>query len=58
MTRLEIKKHNTILIEKQPKYQPYHQKKIRKYEYLTGEDILPPNQQQKIEQAKCTYSPL
>ena len=25
---------------------------IRKYEYLTGEDILPSNQQQIIEQAK------
>ena len=32
--------------------------KIQKYEYLTGEDILPPNQQQMIEQAKFTYSPL
>ena len=32
--------------------------KIRKYEYLTGEDILPSNQQQIIEQAKFTYSPL
>ena len=31
---------------------------IRKYEYLTGEDILPSNQQQIIEQAKFTYSPL
>ena len=30
--------------------------KIHKYEYLTGEDILPPNQQQIIEQAKFTYS--
>ena len=29
--------------------------KIHKYEYLTGEDILPSNQQQIIEQA---YSPL
>ena len=29
-----------------------------KYEYLTGEDILPPNQQQIIEQARFTYSPL
>ena len=28
---------------------------IRKYEYLTGEDILPSNQQQIIEQAKFTY---
>ena len=30
---------------------------IKKYEYLTGEDILPCNQQQ-MEQAKLTYSPL
>ena len=32
--------------------------KIDKYEYLTGEDILPTNKQQIIEQAKFTYSPL
>ena len=32
--------------------------KIHKYEYLTGEDILPSNQQQIIEQGKFTYSPL
>ena len=32
--------------------------KIDKYEYLTGEEILPPNQQQITEQAKFTYSPL
>ena len=31
--------------------------KIRKYEYLTAEDILPSNQQQIIEQTKFTYSP-
>ena len=31
---------------------------IHKYEYLTGEDILPSNQQQITEQAKFTYSPL
>ena len=29
--------------------------KIHKYEYLTGEDILPSNQQQIIEQAKFIY---
>ena len=28
------------------------------YEYLTGEDILPSNQEQMIEQTKFTYSPL
>ena len=31
--------------------------KIDTYEYLTGEEILPSNQQQMIEQAKMTYSP-
>ena len=33
-------------------------KKFAKYEYLTGEEILPSNQQQIIEQAKFTYFPL
>ena len=32
--------------------------KIDKYEYLTGEKILPSNQQQIIEEAKFTYYPL
>ena len=32
--------------------------KIHKYEYLTGEDMLPFNQQQIIEQARFTNSPL
>ena len=32
--------------------------KIDKYEYLTGEEILPSNQQQIIQQTKFTYSPL
>ena len=32
--------------------------KPHKYEYLTGEDILPCNQQQIIEQTRFTYSPL
>ena len=32
--------------------------KIDKYEYLTGEEILPSNQQQIIEQAKFSYSPV
>ena len=33
-------------------------KKLGKYEYLIGEEILPSNQKQIIEQAKFTYSPL
>ena len=32
--------------------------KIDKYEYLTGKEILPSNQQQIIQQTKFTYSPL
>ena len=32
--------------------------KFHKYEYLTGEEILPSNQQQIIDQARFTYSPL
>ena len=32
--------------------------KIDKYEYLTGKEILPSNQQQIIGQAKFAYSPL
>ena len=32
--------------------------KIHKYEYHAGEDILPSNQQQIIEQVQFTYSPL
>ena len=32
--------------------------KSDKYEYLTGEEIFPSNQQQMIEQAKFTYSSL
>ena len=32
--------------------------KIDKYEYLTGEEILPSNQRQIIEQANFAYFPL
>ena len=32
--------------------------KIDKYEYFTGEEILPSNQQQITQQAKFAYSPL
>ena len=32
--------------------------KLGKYEYLTGEEILPSHQQQIIQQAKFNYSPL
>ena len=31
--------------------------KLDKYKYITGEEILPSNQQQIIQQAKFNYSP-
>ena len=42
MIRLEMKDDNTILTDK--------------YEYLTGEEIVPFNQRQIIKQAKFAYS--
>ena len=41
-----------------PKISALWSGKIQKYEYLTGEDILPSNQQKMIEQTKFTYSAL
>ena len=35
---------------------PFLSGKIDKYEYLTGEEILPPGQKRAIKQAKFTYS--
>ena len=42
----------------QQKYQHYRQVIFDKYEYITGEEILPPDQRGVIEQAKFAYSPL
>ena len=50
MIKLTMKSYNVISIEKQ--------RKLHKFEYLTGDDILPSNQQQIIDQTKFTYSPL
>ena len=70
MIRLEMKNYNMILIEirdeklqydinrEAAKISALSSGKIHKYEYLTGKDILPSNQQQIIEQAKFTYSSL
>ena len=56
--RLEMKNYNVILIERLQKFQLYHQAKlISKYEYITGDEILPFNQHQIIKQDKFTYSP-
>ena len=52
-----MKNYNMTLIEA-AKISALSSGKIDKYEYLTGEEILPSNQQQIIQQAKFTYSPL
>ena len=41
-----------------PKISVLSSGKFNKYEYFTGEEILPYNKQKIIEQAKFTYSPL
>ena len=56
MTRLEMKNYNMILKEKQQQKSALSSGKIDKYEYLTGEEILPFNQRQTIEQATLEYS--
>ena len=56
--RLEMKNNNMILIERLQKISALSSGKIDKYQYLTNEEILPLNQQQIIEQAKFTCSPL
>ena len=55
MIKLEMKNYNMILILI---YSGLWSGKIRRYENLTDEDILLYNQQQIIEQAKFTYTPL
>ena len=47
-----------ILKGKQQKHQLYRPEKYDKYEYLTGDEILPSDQSRIIEQAKFPYSPL
>ena len=58
MIRLEIKNLRYDINREAAKISALSSGKIYKYEYLTGEDILPSNQQQIIEQAKFTYFPL
>ena len=56
--KLEIKKLQYDINREAAKISALSSGKIDKYEYLTGEEILPSNQQQIIQQAKFTYSPL
>ena len=53
-----MKSYNMTLNREAAKISALSSGKLHKYEYLTGEDLLPSNQQQIIEQTKFTYSPL
>ena len=57
MIKLEIKKIKYD-INREAKISALSSGKNDKYEYFTGEEILPSNQQQIIEQANFTFSPL
>ena len=56
MIRLKMKNWNILL--KSAKISSLSSGKIDKYEFLTGEKILPSVQRQIIKQAKFAYSPL
>ena len=58
ITKLEMKSYSMIFIVKQQKTQISHQVELIKYENLTGNEILTPDQSRMIEEAKFTYSPL
>ena len=56
--RIKDEKLKYDIIREAAKISTLSSDKIDKYEYLTGNDILPSNQKQIIKQAKFTYSPL
>ena len=53
-----MKNYNMIINGEAAKISALSSGKLDKYEYLTGEEILPSYQQQIIQQAKFTYYPL
>ena len=56
--KIKDKKLQYEINKETAKISPLSSGKIDKYEYLTGEEILPSNERQIIEQEKFTYSPL
>ena len=53
-----MKNYNMILTEEQKKISALSSGKIKKNQYLTGEEMLPPDERRVMKQAKFTYSPL
>ena len=56
--KIKLKMKNYDINREAAKISALSSGKIDKYEYLTGKEILPSNQQQIIQQTKFTYSPL
>ena len=56
MIRLEMKSYD--INREAVKISALSSKEFNKYQYLAGEEILPSNKKQIIEQTKFTYSPL
>ena len=56
MIKLQIRNKNMILTEKQHT-SALSTRKIDKYEFITGEEMLPLHQRRVTEQGKFTYSP-
>ena len=56
--KIKDKKLQYEINKETAKISPLSSGKTDKYEYLTGEEILPSNERQIIEQEKFTYSPL
>ena len=54
--RLEMKIYNFDINREAAKISALSSSKIDKYEYLTGKEILPPDQSRKIGPAKFIYS--
>ena len=58
MIRLKLKNFQHDINGEAAKISAFSSGKIDKYEYLTGEEILPSDQRRVIEQAKFAYFPL
>ena len=56
--KIKVEKLQYNINREEAKILPLLSVNIHKYEYLTGEEILPSDQSRTIEQAKFTYSPL
>ena len=56
--KIRDEKLQYVITREAAKISPLSSGKIGKYEYLTGEKILPSDQRRVIKQAKFTYLPL